>query len=579
MSSSWSSSRQGWPASIARPTPWTLSPGIVSGASAFSIRSSSASWPTGASPSPGPVGAPERSQGTGWGANKSYLIPALEIPGFILALNRFARVFSDEKEDGKSSYAVTPSTAWNHLVHGPWVIDNDNFGINQLGHPYQGSIYHNISRSAGLGYWESAGYTFVGSFLWEIAGETTKPSINDQVASGIAGSFLGEPLFRMASLLLERERPGFWRELGAALISPPTGFNRLVFGDRFRPVFPSHDPAIFWSAQIGAAVNTHTSGSSPGGFEHNEVTGDFTMSYGLPGKPGYRYTRPFDYFQFGVSAVSNVSDLLESVITRGLLFGSDYEAGDNYRGVWGLYGSYDYVSPHTFRVSTTAVSLRDHRPWWLSRLLALQGSVIAGLGYGAGGDISGVGQRTYHYGATGRAVLELRLLLGDLASLGASARLYHVHDALSTAPRGTETIGRLNANLTVRVHGPHAVGLQYLHSFRDGEYASLSNQHQKMTTISLTYTYLSDTRIRCGRMAKQGRAVNVGSRTFWGVLVFEDIVTQDAVNGLETVLPVDLLALLERASIVGNTDFIDAHTGNPGDPGRHFRFKAETLFL
>jgi len=28
-------------------------------------------------------------------------------------------------------------------------------------------------------------------------------------------------------------------EVGAALISPSTGFNRLVFGERFAPVFPS----------------------------------------------------------------------------------------------------------------------------------------------------------------------------------------------------------------------------------------------------------------------------------------------------------------------------------------------------
>ena len=301
-----------------------------------------------------------------WGVNKSYLIPAIEIPVFILVTNGFARIFSKEREDGKRTYASTPSTTWDHLIHGPWVIDSDSFGTNQFGHPYHGSLYHGFSRSAGLGYWESAAYTLMGSFLWETAGETLKPSINDQVASGIAGSFLGEPLFRMASLLLERGKPGFWRELGAALISPPTGFNRLVFGDRFQPVFPSHNPAVFWSAQIGAALHMNTGGSNPGGFDPSEVTGDFTMSYGLPGKPGYTYRRPFDYFQFGLTAVSTTNNPLENLITQGLLFGSDYEVGDNYRGVWGLYGSYDYVSPHAFRVSTTAVSAGTTGQWWLS---------------------------------------------------------------------------------------------------------------------------------------------------------------------------------------------------------------------
>jgi len=61
----------------------------------------------------------------------------------------------------------------------------------------------------------------------------------------------------MASLLLEGggEHPGFWRELGAAIISPPTGFNRLMFGDRFKAVFPSHDPAIFTRLRWGVSTD------------------------------------------------------------------------------------------------------------------------------------------------------------------------------------------------------------------------------------------------------------------------------------------------------------------------------------
>ena len=64
--------------------------------------------------------------------------------------------------------------------------------VNQLGHPYQGSMYHGFARSAGLSYWESLLYTFAGSAVWEIAGETTPPSKNDQVASGIGGLAMSE---------------------------------------------------------------------------------------------------------------------------------------------------------------------------------------------------------------------------------------------------------------------------------------------------------------------------------------------------------------------------------------------------
>src|SRR6266850_425932 len=144
---------------------------------------------------------------------KSYAIPAAEIVGFQFLLNRIDRSIYG------ADYAVTAGTIQRNLRHS-WVIDNDPFKVNQLGHPYQGSIYHGFARSAGLGFWESMGYTFAGSMIWEIAGETTLPSKNDQIASGIAGSFLGESLFRMANLVLEKgDGHRFWREVAAAAIS------------------------------------------------------------------------------------------------------------------------------------------------------------------------------------------------------------------------------------------------------------------------------------------------------------------------------------------------------------------------
>jgi Domain of unknown function (DUF3943) len=428
------------------------------------------------------------------GSGKSYLIPALEIPVFILGVNAVARLtVNDKDENGNPAYDTNLSTFWDHLVHGTWVIDNDDFRTNQLRHPYQGAVYQNLARSAGLGYWESAAYTFVGSFLWETGGETTRPSINDQIASGIAGNFLGEPLFRMASLLLER-KPGFWGELGAALISPPTAFNRLVFGDRFDPVFPSHDPAFFYRVRLGYTHTLFTEGGRESDFESNEASLDFVFAYGLPGKPGYSYRRPFDYFQVEFTAVSRTDKSpIENVMTRGLLVGKEYEVGETYRGVWGLFGSYDFISPAFFRVSSTALSLGTLGQWWLSRSIALQGIALAGLGYGAGGSVSGEGQRDFHYGLTEQGVLSGRLVLGDTAQFDATFRGYYITGTLATKPRGNETIARLSVGATVRIFGRHALGLQYLFSSRQGDYSDLPNQHQRMGTITFFYTLLSET--------------------------------------------------------------------------------------
>lgn len=100
-----------------------------------------------------------------FGARKSYSIPALEILGFDFLLNRLNDQFS-----GSSDYEVSLSSI-RHNLQSAWVTDHDPYSVNQFAHPYQGSMYHNFARSAGLGYWESAGYTFAGSVAWEIAGE------------------------------------------------------------------------------------------------------------------------------------------------------------------------------------------------------------------------------------------------------------------------------------------------------------------------------------------------------------------------------------------------------------------------
>jgi hypothetical protein len=108
-----------------------------------------------------------------WGTEKSYLIPALEIVGFDVLLNLFDRVYF-----GCCDYDVDLSSIKRNLRRG-WNEDRDEFTVNQLGHPYQGSMYHGFARASGLNYWQGLVYTFVGSVFWEIAGETTRPSKND----------------------------------------------------------------------------------------------------------------------------------------------------------------------------------------------------------------------------------------------------------------------------------------------------------------------------------------------------------------------------------------------------------------
>jgi uncharacterized protein DUF3943 len=416
-------------------------------------------------------------------ASKSYAIPALEIVGFDVLLNLANRNFIGEP------YHSNLSSIRRNL-HSKWVVDNDPFSINQFGHPYQGSMYHGFARSAGLNFWESLGYTFAGSAFWEIAGETTPPSSNDQIASGIAGSFLGEALFRMASLLLERGDavPSVWREIGATAISPAMGFNRLAFGERFGAIFPSHDPAYYSRLALGAAATTQNEPGASTKVKHNEGQVDFSIDYGLPGKPGYTYKRPFDYFAF--QATASTANGFENIMTRGLLVGKDYEAGANYRGIWGLYGSYDYIAPQVFRVSSTALSIGTTGQWWLSDAIALQGTGLFGTGYAGVGTLNGTSATDYHYGVAPQALLALRLIFGDKVSLDAVGREYFVSRIGAASTGGHDNILRADTALTFRIYRQHALALRYIWSRRDASFPDFGDTTQTRGTIGLFYTYL-----------------------------------------------------------------------------------------
>ena len=420
--------------------------------------------------------------------NKSYAIPALEALGFAFVLNQVNRQIADT-DDYDSSWSTI-----RRNLHSSWVVDRDPFKTNQLGHPYQGSMYHGFARSAGLGYWEALGYTFAGSALWEIAGEKTPPSRNDQINTGIGGSFLGEALFRLSNLVLEHENlPPLVRELGAAVISPSTGFNRLVFGERFRTVFPSHDPVYYSRLQIGfSGTAQQGSGTSTTKLRRNEALVDYAIDYGLPGKPGYTYKRPFDHFTLQATASS--ANGAENLMTRGLLVGTDYRAGADYRGVWGLYGSYDYIAPQTFRVSSTALSVGTTGQWWLSKAIALQGSAFLGVGYAAAGTTNSTVDSDYHYGVAPQALVGLRLIFGERASLDFTGREYFVSRVGSAARGGHDNIVRVDASFTARVYQRHGVSIRYLLNRRDAFYPDTGDSSQTRGTIGLFYTFLGHDR-------------------------------------------------------------------------------------
>ena len=261
----------------------------------------------------------------------------------------------------RHDYAVSLASIRRNLRDG-WVVDNDPFKVNQFAAIRTRARCTTASRARPASTTGSRSATrSPAARCGRSPARRRRLRRNDQIASGIGGSFLGEPLFRMANLVLEKGdgMPPFWREIGrggdlAADRIQPARVRRALPRRSVR----SHEPDVL-QPPAGRRQRHHaerSAGTSTTRRSATRLLVDFSLDYGLPGKPGYTYTRPFDYFSFQATASS--ANGFENLMTRGLLrrHATTRRASD-YRGIWGLYGSYDYIAPQIFRVSSTALSL------------------------------------------------------------------------------------------------------------------------------------------------------------------------------------------------------------------------------
>jgi hypothetical protein len=166
-------------------------------------------------------------------------LAVLEVVGINALYNAVNQLLPwDKPED----FDVSPATWSANLRHGfSW--DNDEFVINQFGHPYQGANYFTAGRSMGLSYWESLPLAGFGSVTWEFFGERTRPAWNDVINTTLGGAAIGEALHRLAWLVRDPRLSGagrIARELAALGVEPISGLNRFASGAAMRPdVSPS----------------------------------------------------------------------------------------------------------------------------------------------------------------------------------------------------------------------------------------------------------------------------------------------------------------------------------------------------
>jgi hypothetical protein len=180
------------------------------------------------------------------------------------------------------------------------------------------------------------------------------------------------------------------------------------------------------------------------------------------------------------------------------LLGNGYAVGDSYRGIWGLYGSYNYMAPQIFRLASTALSLGTTGEWRVTDSLAVQGTGLLGVGYATVSTIGGISdERANQYGVAPQALLSLRLIIGERASIDLTAREFFVADISGSRVRHDNVV-RTDASLTWRVHRQHAVSIRYQLSRRDFDFRDLGNRIQDRGTVGIFYTLLGRNRFGTG---------------------------------------------------------------------------------
>jgi hypothetical protein len=378
-----------------------------------------------------------------------------------------------------------------NLRHGfEW--DGNQFTNNYSSHPYHGNTYFNAARTNGMNFWESIPFVFTGSLTWELFWESEFPSYGDLVMTSVAGSALGEELYRLSEQLLDDRARGwgrFWRELGATAINPIGGLNRLLRGDMFRTLSSVNHIRNPLTGYVAIGSRTASSGGvNKRGF--NPAL-EFTLVYGDAHE--YKSKRkPYDYFtfRFWTSAADSTRNV--SIIQQGVLAGKNYLAGadNSISHMFGLFQHYDYVNVDLFNFGGITLA-----PGLLSRFqLGESMELRAGAHFGwlaLGGSnneyFTNKQGRNYNYttGLKGRAHAFLsHRNLGDLL-----ADFHYFWMSALEGVDGTDNIAFLNAVYNKKLIKRWGLGLEYFLYDRIGNYSGFDRSHVTISAGRILVTY------------------------------------------------------------------------------------------
>lgn len=343
----------------------------------------------------------------------AWFMPVGEMLAFNIGLWAYNRYYKNY------SFAnINLSTMHDNLTGG-WVWDEDQFSINQFGHPYQGSFYFSSARYHGHGFYASTAYTMLGSLQWEYLMENEAPSYNDLLTTTLGGAMLGEITFRLSNAMLDRNARGLERvarEVGATAVNPVNGLNRLVSGETFQGYSRRTYPRL---QRENLLVRASTGGvvpffSTAEGDERTDrirlprANSELLVMYG----DEFNVTRPYDHFILNLG-INVLQQPVSTVTARAQITAWELYRSRHQKGQLLIGQNFDYLDNGVYKlgVSGVGVGYAHLRSWganWFHTLHTQAGVIPLG---GVSTEYFRVSSRDYNLGAG--AFSHTRLLLGQ----------------------------------------------------------------------------------------------------------------------------------------------------------------------
>lgn len=291
----------------------------------------------------------------------------------------------------------------DHQRFSAWDWDDNQFTTNQIDHPFHGQIYFNAFRSNGYNFYQSSLATVAGSYIWETAGETQHPSINDLVNTTFGGILMGEMMHRVSRNILARNRTDHNRignEIVATFVNPINGLNRLLDGKWGKPIddYYGADSSVI-KAELDLGVRRFD--AKEGDFLNEGKNAFYGRLRFIYSNGDHNYKRPFDQFSVNLELGNGDSSFINGVHVHALLYGAKFfksKKGDHYGT---LNAHYDFYNNDAFFYGGQSLNYN-----WLSEFRYKKGNRL-NLSVGAGAVILAAvpdpyllygASRNYNYG-------------------------------------------------------------------------------------------------------------------------------------------------------------------------------------